>query len=59
VHIQNLQKTKVPEAPIEAAATPENLDRASVYSTTVEHDAREGPDKRVVGATFWSSTKQQ
>ncbi len=48
---------KVPEAPVEAAATPENSERTPVYSTTVENDAREGPDERVVCATFWSKPR--
>ena len=48
---------KVPEVPIEAAATPEKSDRTPVYSTTGENDAREGPDKRVVCATSWSQPR--
>ena len=45
---------KVPEALIEAAAIPENLTRVPVCRTTVENDAREGPDKRVDCTTRWT-----
>lgn len=45
IRIGQSHAVKVPEAPIEAVAMPEKLDRKLEYSTTFENDVREEQDK--------------